>query len=103
MLWAWHLSIICDEIFAGIDPVSAGSIRMLFCKLIENGTIIFFSSHTLPIVQDIAQRILIIIKGKISMDFPASEIMEKNTSLESIFFKALGNPPFDMSGISWLI
>lgn len=94
--------LICDEVFNGIDPVSASGIRILFSKLIINKTIIFFSSHTLPVVEKLARRILIIVKGEIEKDFPASEITKKNTSLESIFFKAIGNPAFDMSGISWL-
>jgi len=94
--------LICDEVFNGIDPVSSSSIRALFSRLLQKGTIIFFSSHTLPIVEQLAQRIIIIVKGKISRDFRSSEIHESQNSLEEIFFKALGHPAQSMSGISWL-
>ena len=98
--------LICDEVFNGIDPVSSKRIQSLFHELLKKGTIILFSSHTLPIVEKLAQKIIIIIKGKISLDFSVSDICNQNTdkqnSLEEIFFKALGNPAFDMSRVSWL-
>jgi ABC-2 type transport system ATP-binding protein len=95
--------LICDEVFNGIDPVSVSGIRTLFCELIKNKMIIFFSSHTLPVVESIARRILILVKGKIAKDFPVSVITDMDTSLESIFFQTLGNLAFHMSGLSWLV
>ncbi|MBN1696076.1 MAG: ABC transporter ATP-binding protein [Spirochaetales bacterium] len=95
--------LICDELFNGIDPVSSHNIRLLFETLAEKGTIIFFSSHTLPIVETLSDRIIIIDRGAIAADIRAVALKEGPENLESLFFNTIGNPPTDLSGVSWLI
>ncbi len=57
--------LVLDEPLAGLDPQSRYQIKSILKDLSKNGTTIFFSSHILSDVQDIAGRIGIINRGKI--------------------------------------
>ena len=59
--------LILDEPTVGLDPKQIIEIRSLIKKLGENHTIIL-SSHILPEVQAICERIIVISKGKIVAD-----------------------------------
>jgi ABC-2 type transport system ATP-binding protein len=59
--------LILDEPTVGLDPKQIIEIRTLIKKLGENHTIIL-SSHILPEVQAICERIIVISKGKIVAD-----------------------------------
>jgi len=57
--------LVLDEPLAGLDPESRYQIKSTLKDISKNGTTIFFSSHILSDVQDIAGRIGIINRGKI--------------------------------------
>jgi ABC-2 type transport system ATP-binding protein len=57
--------LVLDEPLAGLDPESRIQIKSTLRDLGRNGTTIFFSSHILSDVQDIATKIGIISNGKI--------------------------------------
>jgi len=59
--------LILDEPTSGLDPLEQERIRNLIKKLSKNKTIIF-STHMLSEVEDIANRLIIINKGKIVFD-----------------------------------
>ena len=54
-----------DEPLNGLDPTSRSALKALLRQISRNGTTIFFSSHILSDVQDIAGRIGIINRGRI--------------------------------------
>jgi ABC-2 type transport system ATP-binding protein len=56
--------IVLDEPMNGLDPTSRYLIKQVIRDLAKMGITIFFSSHILSDVQDIADRIAIINKGK---------------------------------------
>jgi len=57
--------LVLDEPLAGLDPESRYQIKSILKDISKNGTTVFFSSHILSDVQDIAGRIGIINRGKI--------------------------------------
>lgn len=57
--------LVLDEPLSGLDPTSRYEVKKEIKKLRDKGTTIFFSSHILSDVQDIADRIAIIDKGHI--------------------------------------
>ncbi len=69
--------IVLDEPLNGLDPVSRQSVKAILKDLSERGKTVFFSSHILSDVEDIASRIGIINKGKILITGTKTELMEK--------------------------
>jgi len=57
--------LILDEPLSGLDPTSRYMIKQTLTELSRNGTTIFFSSHILSDVQDIATTIGILNKGRL--------------------------------------
>ena len=57
--------LILDEPLDGLDPEGRYQVKQIFKDLSKNGTTIFFSSHILSDVQDVATKICIIDWGKI--------------------------------------
>ena len=57
--------LVLDEPLSGLDPTSRYEVKKAIKKLKDEGTTIFFSSHILSDVQDIADRTAIIDKGHI--------------------------------------
>ena len=57
--------LILDEPLSGLDPESRYQIKEIIKKMSQNGTIVFFSSHILSDVKDIATKICIIDWGQV--------------------------------------
>ncbi len=57
--------LILDEPMAGLDPASRYQFKAIFKELSRRGTTIFFSSHILSDVQDLANRIGILNAGRL--------------------------------------
>lgn len=66
---------ILDEPTTGLDPNQIIEIRNLIKEIGKDKTVIF-SSHILPEVQAIADRVVIINKGRIIADRPTNEITQ---------------------------
>jgi ABC-2 type transport system ATP-binding protein len=58
--------LVLDEPMAGLDPASRYQFKAIFKELRKEGTTIFFSSHILSDVQDVADRIGILNRGRIA-------------------------------------
>jgi ABC-2 type transport system ATP-binding protein len=57
--------LVLDEPLGGLDPVSRHQFKEIVLELAKKGTTILFSSHILSDVQDVADRIGILSRGKI--------------------------------------
>ncbi|MBX2903364.1 MAG: gliding motility-associated ABC transporter ATP-binding subunit GldA [Chitinophagales bacterium] len=68
--------LILDEPTSGLDPNQLIEIRALIKQLGEDKTVIF-SSHIMQEVQAVADRVVIINRGKIVADDTASELQSK--------------------------
>jgi ABC-2 type transport system ATP-binding protein len=66
--------LVMDEPLGGLDPLSRHQFKEVVLELAKNGTTILFSSHILSDVQDVANRIGILSRGKIKMIGSMSEL-----------------------------
>ena len=78
--------LILDEPFVGLDPKASYDLKEVMKELCLNGTMIFFSSHVLEVVEKLCNKIAIIKDGKI-IAAGKTEDVKGNTSLENIFLE----------------
>lgn len=57
--------VVFDEPMSGLDPIGRKDVRDIILSLKESGKTVFFSSHILSDVESVADRIAIIVRGKI--------------------------------------
>jgi len=57
--------VILDEPMSGLDPIGRREVRDLILRLKDQGKTIFFSTHILPDVEMICDRVAILVKGKL--------------------------------------
>lgn len=74
--------LVLDEPLGGLDPESRHQIKQTIVKLSKAGTTVFFSSHILSDVQDIATKIGIINRGKI-MEIGSLEELKSRFSVRN--------------------
>jgi ABC-2 type transport system ATP-binding protein len=82
--------LVLDEPLGGLDPLSRHQFKETVQKLAKNGTTILFSSHILSDVQDVADRIGILNRGKIKQ-IGSLEELKKRFSTQKIIVVMLSN------------
>lgn len=82
--------LILDEPTVGLDPNQIIEIRTLIKKLGKNHTVIL-SSHILPEIQAVCDRIIIINKGVVAADGTADEIASKITNEHKMTLRIEGS------------
>ena len=83
--------IILDEPTNGLDPAGIQEIRELIKKLPETlGTTVLISSHLLSEIEQMAEYVGIINKGKLIFQGLLSDLEKDNSSLEEIFLNMTG-------------
>lgn len=82
--------LILDEPTVGLDPNQIIEIRTLIKKLGKNHTVIL-SSHILPEIQAVCDRIIIINKGVVAADGTADEIAAKITNEHKMTLRIEGS------------
>ncbi len=79
--------LILDEPTAGLDPGQIVEIRNLIKRLAsESGRTVVLSTHILPEVEAICQRVLLISRGRIRLDGSLDEVT-RGGSLEEVFLR----------------
>jgi ABC-2 type transport system ATP-binding protein len=89
--------LFLDEPFEGIDPVSSRTIRDLLSTAAARGITIFLTSHTLPIVDQLATEIMMIRSGRIVWN---SANQTTGASLEELYFELVEAVPVEE--LAWL-
>ena len=78
--------LILDEPFVGLDPKASFDLKEVMKEICSNGTMIFFSSHVLEVVEKLCNKIAIIKEGKI-IAAGKTEDVKGDTSLENVFLE----------------
>lgn len=83
--------LILDEPLSGLDPVGRKEMKDLIYKQKKEGKTVFFSSHILSDVEEICDKIGVIIEGKLVKTGFLSEILEEKLRPIEIIFEDKGN------------
>lgn len=81
--------LILDEPMSGLDPVARMRMRRLLADLRDQGKTILFSSHELGEIEMVADRILLMNKGRLLSEGPISEVVGQSDNLEQAFLRLL--------------
>src|SRR5262245_25229239 len=68
--------LILDEPTSGLDPNQVRDVRDLL-KEISGDTTILFSTHTIPWVEQVCRRVIVINKGRIELEGTLEEVRER--------------------------
>ena len=81
--------LILDEPMSGLDPMGRRMIRELILHARDDGKTVFFSSHVLSDVEQISDRIGMLVDGKLRSVGSIDEILSKRVSMIEVTAKDL--------------
>jgi ABC-2 type transport system ATP-binding protein len=67
--------VILDEPTNGLDPNGVVDVRELIAQLAREGTTVFLSSHVLPEVEQLCDRVAILREGRIVAEGPTGDLL----------------------------
>jgi ABC-2 type transport system ATP-binding protein len=82
--------ILVDEPLVGLDPHTARLVKQVFREQAQGGTSIFMSTHVLSVAEDFADRIGIMLQGKVVALGKMDDLRRQaqlEGKLEDVFFK----------------
>ncbi|MDZ4857971.1 MAG: ABC transporter ATP-binding protein [Candidatus Hydrogenedentes bacterium] len=76
--------LILDEPMSGLDPLGRRAIRELILKMRDQQKTIFFSSHVLSDVQQVCDRVGILVKGKLTRQGRLNELLTERVQVVEV-------------------
>ncbi len=68
--------VVFDEPMSGLDPVGRKDVKDIIIQLKERGKTIFFSTHILPDVEVVCDRVAILVKGELRAMGAVGELLQ---------------------------
>ncbi len=78
--------LILDEPMSGLDPVGRKEIKDVLIELKKQGKTLFFSTHIIPDVEVICDRVIVIEKGKLLMDEKIANLLSMSADTYRVSF-----------------
>jgi ABC-2 type transport system ATP-binding protein len=91
--------LILDEPTEGLDPVAIEDVLQILVSLVAQGTTVFFSSHQIAEVEQIADRVLMIDRGQLVLDAPVDQVKEQYRQIHAVFPEPVEERDFRVAGI----
>jgi len=93
--------LVLDEPFEAIDPVSAATIRTILRRFVDAGGSVVISSHVMPLVEQLCDRVGVIAKGRLVASGTLDEV-RGDGSLDDAFVRLVGAHVDAAEKLSWL-
>jgi ABC-2 type transport system ATP-binding protein len=91
--------LILDEPTEGLDPVAIEQVLQIVVSLAGQGTTIFFSSHQIAEVEQVADHVLMIDRGRLVLDTPMDKLKEGYRQIQAVFPEPVEERDFRILGI----
>lgn len=91
--------LILDEPTEGLDPIAIEDVLQILVSLVAQGTTVFFSSHQIVEVEQIADRVLMIDRGQLVLDAPVDQVKEQYRQIHAVFPEPVEERDFRVAGI----
>jgi ABC-2 type transport system ATP-binding protein len=91
--------LILDEPTEGLDPVAIEDVLQIVVSLAAQGTTVFFSSHQIAEVEQIADHVLMINRGRLVLDAPMDQVKEQYRHIQAVFPEPVEERDLRISGI----
>ena len=76
--------IILDEPLSGLDPIGRKELKDVIVEVHKEGKTVFFSSHIVPDIEEICDRVIFLKEGKLVYDGSVDTLISSGSS-ESVF------------------
>jgi ABC-2 type transport system ATP-binding protein len=93
--------LVLDEPLEAVDPVSAATIKAILQRFVAAGGSVVFSSHVMPVVEQLCDHVAVVTGGRVVAAGPLAEV-RGDGSLESRFVDLVGGQPVSAGELSWL-
>ena len=77
--------LVLDEPTEGLDPVATEKVLQLVVRAAADGTTVFFSSHQIAEVEQVADRVLMIDRGKLVLDTSVDAVKEEFRRIRAVY------------------
>lgn len=77
--------IILDEPLSGLDPIGRKELKDVMVEVHRAGKTVFFSSHIVPDIEEICDRVIFLQEGKLVYDGPVAQLLTQHRALSYIF------------------
>jgi ABC-2 type transport system ATP-binding protein len=91
--------LILDEPTEGLDPVAIEDVLQIVVSLAAQGRTVFFSSHQIAEVEQIADHVLMIDHGQLVLDAPMDQVKEQYRQIQAVFPEPIQERDFRLPGI----
>lgn len=87
--------IILDEPISGLDPIGRKELKDVIIEVHKEGKTVFFSSHIVPDVEEICDRVIFLKEGKLVYDGPVNTLLSSGMNQDYILtLQTSGEPTF---------
>ena len=93
--------LVLDEPLEAVDPVSAATIKVILQRFVAAGGSVVFSSHVMPVVEQLCDHVAVVAGGRVVASGPLDEVRGGGT-LEDRFVDLVGGQPVSAGELSWL-
>jgi ABC-2 type transport system ATP-binding protein len=90
---------ILDEPTEGLDPVATEMVLQAVVSLAAEGATVFFSSHQIAEVEQIADHVLMIHDGKLVLDSPLDRIKDEYRQVQAVINRPVQDRDFKVAGV----
>ncbi len=81
--------LVLDEPMSGLDPVGRRDVRDIILAQARAGTTVFFSSHIIPDVEALCDRVAIVVDGTVRAVGSVSDLVPHETKIFEVTFSGM--------------